>query len=141
MIKKDTLRFYNAHFESFKVDLINFKADFSSFKRVVNKVKLAYIAQKEQSNTLINHILKSPYKVIICGDFNDTPLSYAYNKIKGDLIDSFAYCGTGIGESFVNIPTLRIDYIMHDQSIMSYNYIKHKKILSDHYAISCDIKL
>ena len=84
---------------------------------------------------------KSPYPVIVCGDFNDTPLSYAYKKIKGDLIDSFVTCAIGIGESFVKIPGLRIDYIMHDKAFKSFNYHKQKEVLSDHYAISCEIEL
>ena len=90
---------------------------------------------------LVGVEIDSPYPIILCGDFNDTPLSYAYHKIKGDLVDSFSYSGKGIGESFVRIPGLRIDYIMHDKSFKSYNYKKKEEILSDHYAISCDIKL
>ena len=108
---------------------------------IIKILKNSYQERAEEVLASRTHINKSPYKVIVCGDFNDTPLSYAYNKIKGDLIDSFAYSGKGIGESFVKVPTLRIDYIMHDNSFYSYNYIKHNEILSDHYAISCDIKL
>ena len=82
---------------------------------------------------------KSPYPIIVCGDFNDTPLSYAYNSIKGDLIDAFSNSGKGIGESFVDIPALRIDYILHDNKFNSTNYQKHTHIFSDHYALSCEI--
>ena len=39
------------------------------------------------------------------------------------------------------IPGLRIDYIMHDKSFKSFNYHKKDDILSDHYAISCEIKI
>ena len=149
VINTDTVRVYNIHLASnfFKNSDYSFLTENNNENikkgviNIINRLKNSYQKRAEEVIAIRSHINKSPHKVIICGDFNDTPLSYAYNKIKGDLIDSFAYCGTGIGESFVNIPTLRIDYIMHDKSIMSYNYIKHKEILSDHYAISCDIKL
>ena len=81
----------------------------------------------------------SPYSLIVCGDFNDTPLSYAYHSIKGDLVDAFNLSGKGIGTSFVKIPALRIDYILHDAAFKSTNYQKYNQILSDHYAVSCEI--
>ena len=70
---------------------------------------------------------ESPYPIIVCGDFNDTPLSFTYKKIKSNLIDSFTISGSGIGDSYVKIPMLRIDYIMHDNKFKSYNYQKQKK--------------
>ena len=57
-----------------------------------------------------------PYPIIVCGDFNDTPVSYTYNKIKGNLMDSFTISGVGIGDSYVKIPMFRIDYIMYDKN-------------------------
>ena len=82
-----------------------------------------------------------PY--ILCGDFNDTPLSYAYNTIINDLNDSFSESGKGIGRSFVRIPALRIDYILHDKKFSSFNYKQHKpkQELSDHYAISTELSI
>ena len=71
--------------------------------------------------------------------FQDTPISYTYSQLKHGLLDSFEESGIGIGNSYVSIPTLRIDYILHDNKIQSTNYKKHKQILSDHYAISCEI--
>ena len=47
--------------------------------------------------------------------------------------------GIGIGNSFVAVPSLRIDYILHNTKYKSYNYKKHKYELSDHFPISCDI--
>ena len=86
-------------------------------------------------------MLNSPFSIIVCGDFNDTPLSYAYNVLKGNLVDAFSISGRGIGVSFVKIPILRIDYILHDPNLKSTNYKNHKQILSDHYAVSCEITI
>ena len=124
IIKKDTIRVYNIHLASnfFKNSdylFLKNKKNREMRKGISNIIKIlknSYQERAEEVLAIRTHIHKSPYKVIVCGDFNDTPLSYAYNKIKGDLIDSFSYSGKGIGESFVKVPTLRIDYIMHDNS-------------------------
>ena len=56
-----------------------------------------------------------------------------------NLIDSFRVSAKGFGDSYVKIPALRIDYILHEEQFNSTNYQKHNEILSDHYAISCEI--
>lgn len=145
----DTIRVYNIHlasnwFKNSDYSLINnphketIKKD---IKGIVHRMKTSYQKRADEVLTIKEHMNKSPYPIIVCGDFNDTPLSYAYQKIKGDLEDSFSSCGKGIGESFVKIPGLRIDYIMHDKTFKSFNYQKQDEVLSDHYAISCKIKL
>ena len=93
-------------------------------------MKRSYKKRAVQVDIIQKHIKKSPYPIIVCGDFNDTPLSYAYNIIKNNLADAFSISAKGIGTSFVKIPALRIDYILHDAQMKSTNYKKHKKILS-----------
>jgi len=142
IIKKDTLRVYNAHFESFKVDLLNLKADLSSFKRVVNKIKLAYIAQKEQSNVLISHIIKSPYKVILAIDLNNTQHSFVYKEIKNKMMDVFELKGFGFGSTYdFKFMPIRIDYIFISPSISANYFEIYNKKLSDHKPISAFIDI
>ena len=43
----------------------------------------------EQADTIAKYIQQSPYPVIVCGDFNDVPGSYAYRTVKGNLQDVF----------------------------------------------------
>ena len=38
--------------------------------------------------------------VILCGDFNDTPISYSHDVINGLLTDSYASSGNGLGFSY-----------------------------------------
>ena len=42
-----------------------------------------------------------PYPIIICGDFNDTPVSYAYQQLGDNMIDAFLESGNGIGKVLV----------------------------------------
>ena len=50
---------------------------------------------------------------MVVGDFNDTPVSYAYRKIRKGLNDSFVNSGYGAGFTYKgNYPPNRIDYIL-----------------------------
>ena len=123
IVLNDTIRIYNIHLQS----------------NWVKTMKYSYQKRVNEAIKIKKHINKSPYPVIICGDFNDTPISYTYSQLKEGLLDSFEESGIGIGNSYVSIPTLRIDYILHSKEYKSYNYKKNKYKLSDHYPISCDI--
>ena len=54
------------------------------------RAKQAEAVSKEIKNA------KGDY-VLVCGDFNDTPISYAHRTIQGDLTDAFAESGRGMG--------------------------------------------
>ena len=108
---------------------------------IITRMKNSYQKRAEEAGVIKEHIIQSPYPLIVCGDFNDTPLSYSYHAIKGKLTDAFSRSGKGIGNSFVKIPTLRIDYILHDNEFKSTNYQRHNQVLSDHYAVSCEITI
>ena len=148
IINEDTIRVYNIHLASnwFKNSDYSFIQNpqkekiKEGLKGIASRLKNSFIKRAEEVAVIKEHIKTSPYPIILCGDFNDTPLSFAYKSIKGDLVDAFTVCGKGIGDSFVKIPALRIDYIFHDEELKSSNYKKHKKVLSDHYAVSCDIR-
>lgn len=89
-------------------------------------------------STVISEIIKknkNPY-VIVCGDFNDTPISYTYHKIKGNLKDAFAENGCGMGISFnEKYFMFRIDYILFSNNIQSYRTMVGKLKKSDHYPV------
>ncbi|GHT07280.1 endonuclease [Bacteroidia bacterium] len=84
---------------------------------------------------------KNPY-IIVCGDFNDTPISYVRHKIKGNLLDAFAESGRGLGITYnKNHFLFRIDYILHSDNIQSYNCTVGKLKNSDHYPLWCYLEL
>lgn len=60
-------------------------------------------------NFLVRHKGK---KVILAGDFNDTPISYAHAQMRKELTDCYAAAGTGIGRSFNKYRmVVRIDHL------------------------------
>ena len=147
---KDTFRVYNIHLESirFKKDdyeLFN-PEDLASNEKhtkiynLLNKVRNAYPKRAAQSEIITNHIKDSPYPIIVCGDFNDTPMSYTYNLFNSILCDAYRNTTKGVGSTYAgSIPIGRIDYIFHSESLGSRNFQIQRDKLSDHYAISCSI--
>ena len=45
-------------------------------------MKNSYKIRSKEVKIIQKHMALSPYPNIVVGDFNDTPLSYAYNTIK-----------------------------------------------------------
>jgi endonuclease/exonuclease/phosphatase family metal-dependent hydrolase len=108
-------------------------------KRLTPAYKLR--AQQAQVVSRIIQENKNPY-IIVCGDFNDTPISYARHKIKGNLHDAFVDSGCGLGITYNKYRFLfRIDYILHSDNIKSYNCTVGTLKNSDHYPVSCYLQL
>jgi len=138
----DTIRVYNAHFESFRVDMKSLKADLVTFKNIISKIKNGYLVQKNQSEILIDHVLKSPYKTILSVDLNNTQHSYVYKEIEKELNDVFNLIGNGFGSTYeFKFMPIRIDYIFISKSISveSFEIIEQK--LSDHKPISAFLNI
>ena len=151
IINTDTIRIYNIHLASnfFNQNDIRFMSSpelkQEKIKRgifgVTKRLKKSFEARGKEVRQIKKHIDSSPYPSIICGDFNDTPVSYAYKELIENKVDGFIDSGNGIGATFTKIPLLRIDYILFDEKFSSSNFITHQEILSDHRAISCKIKI
>lgn len=77
--------------------------------------------------------------VIVCGDFNDSPISYAHRVIGEHLNDAFVQSGNGLGISYnQNHFYFRIDHIFLSKNLKSYKCTVDKTISSsDHYPIWC----
>ena len=135
--KKDTLRIYNAHFESFKVDMQDLKADLISLKSVISKMKKTYLSQNEQSKILLDHISKSPYKIILTVDLNNTEYSFVYKQIGSILKDAFDLKGIGFGSTYdFRFMPIRIDYIFISKSLSAKKFKIFDQKISDHMPIS-----
>jgi len=89
----------------------------------VEKVKQHIAAQETQGS-------------IICGDFNDTPISYAYHQMKKGLKDAYVSTAFGTGITYhEDLFLFRIDYIMHSKNIRAFKTKVDKVKFSDHYPL------
>jgi endonuclease/exonuclease/phosphatase family metal-dependent hydrolase len=112
----------------------------SSIKRIISKLKNAFILRCNQVEIIRQKLDETTYPIILCGDFNDSPTSYAYQTIKGNLLDAFVESGVGTSTTYIgNMPSFRIDYILHDPSFTSRNYQTHSLNFSDHKIVSCTV--
>ena len=112
-------------------------------KSIIVKLKKAYERRSEEVSEMLADIPHDGRPIIICGDFNDTPISYTYHQIKkAGFVDGFVEAGRGIGYTYAGkLPLLRIDYVWGNEQIvpMSFKRIKHKG--SDHYPVMMDFNV
>ena len=146
-INGKTIRIFNNHLESIRfndkdletignVKNVEALEKDKDLKVVIDKLVKAFKKRAHQADIMNNHISNSPYPVIVCGDFNDIPVSYAYRKMRGDLKDAFVEAGKGFGGTYNGkLPSFRIDYILFDPSFEAYNFKREFIDLSDHYPI------
>lgn len=149
---KETIRVYNVHLRSNKISIpankmlkeadLQSSKTWNSVRSILSNYKNSTSVRAKQASIITNHADKSPYKTIICGDLNDTPLSHVYNILSEDKKDSFKEVGNGIGTTYAGvIPALRIDYILADNRLDVIDHQIHKGKYSDHYQISAEIVL
>lgn len=149
--EKDTIRIVNMHLESYRFNAQDYRSiekvrnredtGLVAAKGIINKMRDAYIRRSRQANIVADFIKTSPHPVIVCGDFNDTPASYTYFTVKGNLQDAFLKKGSGIGRTFSGIsPTLRIDYIFAAKTFKINGFRTIHSGLSDHYPVIANLQ-
>jgi endonuclease/exonuclease/phosphatase family metal-dependent hydrolase len=149
---QDTIRVFNVHLQSLKFSNDNLKyiddpsikdaAAVKESKSIISKLKKGFVKRGVQAERIRDEINKSPYPVIVCGDFNDLPNSYAYSIIGKDLNNVFEQKGSGLGRTYSGIsPTLRIDNIFTGKKMEVLQYNRIAKKLSDHFPVIADVQM
>ncbi len=102
-----------------------------------NRMGRAYRKRAGQVKKVTNYIAKQQTNgTVICGDLNDTPISYAYKNLKGGLTDAYASTGLGFGITYhEDFFLFRIDYIFHSENMKAYKTKVDKITYSDHYPV------
>lgn len=142
--KNNIIRIYNCHLESQGISftsLIKKLGQKDMFANEVKNVHEKFLKATVRRSTQVNELLESTdnckYPSIICGDFNDTPISHTYYRLRQNRSDSFIEGGKGFSATYSYLwPLLRIDYILHSKAIDSDQYQIMKVPYSDHYPVS-----
>lgn len=147
MVDEEIVRVYNGHLCSirFSGDDHEYVGELQSDPGLLEKTRLARIyfrlrnafeKRAWQAELIRTHMEQCPYPIIFCGDFNDTPVSYAYHVFHTFLNDLFRSCGSGIGNTYIgNFPSFRIDYIFTSDDFEPAGFQVLPEELSDHHAV------
>lgn len=151
-VKGTRVRVFNIHLQSNSVSSaaerlaanadIQEKETWLEIRGMMGRFKRAVQKRATQAEEVAAQIAKSPYPVIVCGDFNDIPQSYAYRTIVERMNDAFRKRGSGLGFTYIGrIPALRIDYILTSKHWRILNFDMRRTSFSDHRALGSRIEL
>ena len=151
-INNKIVRVYNIHLRSNQISLIadevaeegNFreKETWQMVRGMFANYKNTAQIRAKQSKKIGEHIRLCPHPVLVGGDFNDVPQSFAYRQLAKGLQDSFQEKGRGIGTTFSgSLPFLRIDYILVSPRLeVLYQKTERQSKYSDHYPVLAEVK-
>lgn len=154
-IQGKKLTLINNHLESFKLTTED-KSHYSAFIKNMNSETLdglknsidqklgpTFQIRARQAEVIAQEIKKIDTEyILVCGDFNDTPISYAYRTIRGSLEDAYVSSGKGVGITYnENFFWFRIDNIFHSANLRPINCTVDKVRYSDHYPLWCYLEM
>lgn len=141
IINNETIRIYNTHLHSIGLNLEKDNFGEKTSENLIKKLAGTFEKQSVQTEKILKHQEKSPYKNIILGDFNNNAFSYVYKQLSKNKNDAFIEAGSGLGKSYNYLFPLRIDFILMDKEIKIHNFKTYNVNYSDHYPIMARFKL
>jgi endonuclease/exonuclease/phosphatase family metal-dependent hydrolase len=146
--KKHKIRIGNCHLQTtnwnqVKGDLIPAENRKANWLGALNTLSRNFRLRGPQADHLKSVMDKSPFPMLMCGDFNNSPNSYSYHKVKGNLKDAFREAGNGYGYTYSNLMKLfRIDFVFFSgDEIRAINYRTGNVDYSDHLPVLVDFKI
>ncbi len=140
-------RVFNTHLQSIHLSTTNYgieeavseMSESDTRRATLRKFRDAYKVRADQAVLIEDAVLDSPWPVIVCGDFNDPPQSYSYQRIASGLQDAFATSGRGLARTHTTLPGVRIDYVLVDTAMSVLSYRAPQSLLSDHYPVMVEV--
>lgn len=136
-ISPEDTRFIEAH------EYLHDKERDNKVRSITGRLVDNNISRAKQAERVEKFLSNTPYKVIVCGDFNDVPLSYTYNTVAKNLDDTFSKMANGFAYTYkTRYRLLRIDHILVSPSIKVFSYeVDNKVELSDHFPVISRVKV
>ena len=107
-------------------------------RTIISKISRASIGRAAMVDTITAFIAQQKgQSMIVCGDFNDSPISNTYYRMSKGLRDAYVRTGNGLGRSFNRDAIIvRIDYLFCSDDWRPFSaYIDNRVNFSDHYPI------
>jgi endonuclease/exonuclease/phosphatase family metal-dependent hydrolase len=139
-VLEDTVRIYNMHLHSMHINEENFinRENFQEgFSDLAFRLKKGFIERARQIRALKNHLSAQTIPVLLCGDLNDIPYSYAYQELKNELNNGFVQGGSGFGFTFNGkLFFIRIDHQFYSDHFNIHSFHVHQELkYSDHFPV------
>lgn len=134
VLRDDTVRVFSLHLQSTYIrrddidyiesqEILNEEDTTGRIRSIVKRLSENNMLRAVQVDTISQIIASSPYPVIVCGDFNDTPISYTYRTMSRGLNDAFREVGRGYSHTFrAFFDMLRIDYVLCSDNFVPLSY-------------------
>lgn len=147
LIDRKRVRIFNNHLQSIRFkpgdyrfisnqNQYNDAEKLRALEEISFRLRDAFIKRSRQAAEISAHIRRASFPVVVCGDFNDTPVSYTYQTIRHQLKDAFVEAGSGMGITYKGrFPSFRIDYILYDPAFGISRFEVGGQYLSDHYPV------
>lgn len=153
-IEDDTVRVISLHLQSTSIspedtkfieghEYLHDKERDNKVRSITGRLVENNISRAKQAERVAKFLGETPYKTVVCGDFNDVPLSYTYHTIAKNLDDTFSKMANGFAYTYkTKYRLLRIDHIMVSPSIQVASYeVDNKVEISDHYPVISRLKV
>lgn len=143
----DTVRVFNNHLRSTAIKaadndyLTNHRylsdtAGERKIRSIVGRLRDNSVLRAAQVDSIAAVVAQTRGRKIVCGDFNDTPMSYVYNRMSDGLNDAFRISGKGYSHTFRGFfNTLRIDYVLSSGTFETLAYEVPEVNYSDHLPV------
>lgn len=152
LIGEDTVRIFNNHLRSTAINAkddeyitrggyLSDTARDAKIRSIVERYRSNSILRATQVDSIAAVIRATPTRKIVCGDFNDTPMSYVYRTMAHGLNDAFSECGRGYSHTFRGFfNTLRIDFVLSSDGLEPLSYDVLEADFSDHHPVLVQLK-
>ena len=135
--KKDTIRIYNVHLESLRINLKDTLFTQQHSQKFIDRIQTVVQKQELQIDRFEEVDKRNDHPTIICTDLNNNAFSRVYDRLKNDRFDAFVLSGDGLGATYkLAYFPFRIDFIFTDQKFKVLNFNTYDLKLSDHKPIS-----
>ncbi len=137
------IRLYNVHLQSFRFAQKDYdvmrkqsekkEIDIDGSKGILTRLRMGYTERAKQVAFITKSMVDCTSPKIVCGDFNDVPVSYSYRQLSSGMKDAFIESGKGIETTYKGaFPSFRIDYILFENPIQGLQYLSFEEVPSDH---------
>lgn len=113
-------------------------------RRILSQLATSSVNRGVQAKLLHDFLVEHRgERIILGGDFNDTPISFPHHMVARELNDAFRSAGNGLSRTFNrHSMVVRIDHIFSSSHFTPYRaYVDDTVNFSDHYPLIVDFRI